>query len=126
MGAAGPRQGTAVVRSARSLAAAAAATCALLLASCTSDAPHGTVTEKEYEARQTIWRTVPKTKQVCSTSTRRTSSGTSTSRSCRSVPDGTRRVADVTPECWELELDSGDEVCVSEDTWRATDVGDFY
>ncbi|MFJ2004745.1 hypothetical protein [Streptomyces chartreusis] len=107
---------------ARPLAAAAAATGFLLLASCGVTEPHGTVTEKEHEPEHRTWRTEPKTKQECTT--RKTSNGTSTS--CRTVPDGTRRVLDVKPECWELELDSGDEVCVSEDTWRATSVGDFY
>jgi hypothetical protein len=98
----------------------------LALAACGATGPHGTVTGKEHEPSHTTWRTVPKTKRVCAKTTRRTSKGTSTSRSCRDVPDGTRRVADVKPECWELELDTGNEVCVSEHTWRTTRVGDHY
>ncbi|HET6636787.1 MAG TPA: hypothetical protein VFH77_17350 [Streptomyces sp.] len=105
---------------------AAAVTAGLLLAGCGASGPHGTVTGKEHDPAQTHWRTVAKTKRVCTTTSRRTGKTTSRSRSCRTVPDGTRRVADHSPECWELELDTGDEVCVSEDTWRATAIGDQY
>ncbi|MET9158250.1 hypothetical protein ABZX56_11020 [Streptomyces parvulus] len=105
------------------IAIVAAAAALALLAGCGAGAgPSGTVTEKEHEDARTTWRTEPKTKQECTS--RRTSTGTT--RSCRTVPDGTRRVRDVKPECWELELDTGDEVCVDEDLWNRTAVGDEY
>lgn len=108
-------------------AAVAAVTAVLLLAGCGASAgPSGTVTGKEHDPAKTTWRTELKTKQQCTTRTRRVGKTTSTYQDCRTVPDGTRRVADYRPECWELELDSGDEVCVSEDLWNATAIGDEY
>lgn len=111
---------------ARTVLAGVAAAGLLLISGCGPAQPHGTVTGKEHEAAHTTWHTVPKTKRVCTRSSRRVGKSTSTSRSCRTVPDGTRRVADVKPECWELDLSTGDEVCVSEHTWRTTRVGDHY
>jgi hypothetical protein len=98
---------------------------ALSLTACGGDtAPHGKVTGKEHDAAVTVWRTETKTRQVCTTSSRKVGKTTKTSRSCRSAPNGTRRVPHTTPECWELELDSGDEVCVTAAKWHATDIGD--
>ncbi|GHA01050.1 hypothetical protein ACFOOM_12435 [Streptomyces echinoruber] len=110
----------------RSLLAAVAAAGLLLLAGCGSSQPHGTVTGKDYEAARTTWHTVTTTKRVCTTSSRRVGKSTSTVRSCRTVPTGIRRVAGYRPACWQLELSTGDEVCVSEHTWRTTHVGDHY
>jgi hypothetical protein len=113
------------VRRALAALGAALTAAALTLTACgTNPDVHGTVTAKEHDAAHTSWRTEAKTKRVCTTSTRRTGKTTSTSRSCRSVPDGTRRVSHHEPECWELKLDSGDEVCVSAEKWTATAVGD--
>ncbi|MGW6292440.1 hypothetical protein [Streptomyces sp. NPDC055058] len=112
---------------ARAVLAAVAAAAGLVLAGCGAGAgPHGTVTGKEYEPAKTTWRTEMKFKQQCTSRTRRAGTTTSTYQDCRTVPDGTRRVADYRPECWELDLDSGDDVCVSEDVWRRTAVGDEY
>ncbi|WND34003.1 hypothetical protein RI578_06705 [Streptomyces sp. BB1-1-1] len=98
-----------------------------LLAGCGGLAgPQGTVTGKEHDDARTTWRTEPKTRQDCTLKTRRIGKSTTTYRDCRTVPDGTRRVHEVHPECWELELDTGDEVCVSEDVWNATAIGDEY
>lgn len=112
----------------RAVTAVVAALAAVaLLAGCGgSTGPQGTVTGKEHDDARTTWRTEPKTKQECTTKTRRVGKSTTTYRDCRAVPDGTRRVYDFHPECWELELDSGDEVCVSEDVWNATAIGDEY
>ncbi|MEU3899784.1 hypothetical protein [Streptomyces sp. NPDC045251] len=110
---------------ARAVVAAVAAVA--LLAGCGGPAgPQGTVTGKEHDDARTTWRTEPKTKQQCTTRTRRVGKSTTTYRDCRTVPDGTRRVHDFHPECWELHLDSGEEVCVSEDVWNATAIGDEY
>ncbi|MFD4258188.1 hypothetical protein ACFWR9_11295 [Streptomyces sp. NPDC058534] len=107
-------------------AVVAVVTAVALLAGCGGQGPQGTVTGKEHEDARTTWRTEPKTRQECTTKTRRIGKSTTTYRDCRTVPDGTRSVMDVKPECWELELDTGDEVCVSEDVWNATAVGDEY
>jgi hypothetical protein len=107
----------------RRLAATLAAlttTVALALVGCGATEVHGTVTSKEHDQARTEWKTEPKTKRVCTTSRR---SG-KTTQSCKTVADGTQRVAHYKPECWELELDTGQEVCVSEDTWHATAIGD--
>jgi hypothetical protein len=111
---------------ARAAAAAIVALAGLLLAGCGGPAqPHGTVVDKDHERAVTHWRTVPKTKRVCTTS-RRAGTKARPQRMCSQVAVGTRRVSETTPECWELELDTGDEVCVSARTWRRTDVGDPY
>lgn len=112
-------------RAARAGVAAVAAV-ALLTGCGGATGPEGTVTGKEHEPQRTMSRTEPKTKQQCTTTTRRTSTGPTTSRSCHTVPDGTRLVTDVHPECWELELDTGDEVCTDPDEWQRTRIGDEY
>ncbi|MFI0262526.1 hypothetical protein ACH4OW_26195 [Streptomyces sp. NPDC017056] len=78
-------------------------------------APHGTVTGKEYKATGNQWTTEPQTKRSCS--------GTGAKRSCRTVGDGSRRVQRPRPECWEIELDTGDEICVSRGQWDKARVG---
>jgi hypothetical protein len=83
-----------------------------------------TVVEKEHLPARAEWRTEHQTRQKCTTTTRRSTTGTRSDRSCRPVPDGTRQVRYQRPECWELELDSGQEVCVARDVWRRTKVGD--
>lgn len=109
----------------RRVAGPFAAVCiALLAAAGCSDSVHGKVVEKEHEPARTEWRTEHKTRQKCTTTTRTTTTGTRTRRSCRQVPDGTHRVRYQRPECWELELDTGKEVCVARDVWRRTKVGD--
>lgn len=111
----------------RPAALAAALVTALLLAGCGgSDPVHGKVTEKEYDRARTTWSTETKTKRVCTTSRRRSGKRTTTSRTCHNVSTGTKRVAHRHPECWELDLDTGRDICVSEHTWRTTDVGDHY
>ena len=105
---------------------AALATCVLTLVSCGSSTPQGTGPGKEHEAAHTTWSTVPTKKRVCTWTTRRVGKKTSRVQSCSTVSAGTRQVAHTTPECWELELDTGDEVCVSAHTWRTTAVGDKY
>jgi hypothetical protein len=107
-------------------AAVAAAATVVLLAGCGTPGPEGTVTGKEHDEARTTWRTEPKTRQQCTTKSRRVGKTTSTYEDCRTVTDGTRQVADHRPECWELELDSGDEVCVSADVWNTTAIGDEY
>lgn len=112
----------------RSLAALAAAltVAALLLTACSGDgsATHGRVTSKDHEPAHTAWRTQKKTRQSCTTTTKRSGSKTRTVRKCRSVPASSRRVAHRTAECWELHLDTGDELCVSATKWLKTRVGD--
>ncbi|MFE6362927.1 hypothetical protein ACFVP3_23375 [Streptomyces sp. NPDC057806] len=116
-----------ICRARAATAVAAAVAAVALLAGCGSSAdPHGTVTGKEHEPSRTVWRTEPKTKQQCTTKTRRIGTTTSTYQDCRTVPDGTRQVADYKAECWELDLDSGEEVCVSKDLWHSTAIGDEY
>ncbi|MFJ8153895.1 hypothetical protein [Streptomyces sp. NPDC094468] len=111
----------------RHRALAALASAALLaLSGCGAGSAHGTVAGKHHEPSHTTWSTVPRTKQVCTTTTRRTGGKTSRSRSCHSVSAGTRHVSHTTPECWELLLDTGADVCVSRHTWLTTSVGDKY
>ncbi|MFJ6730051.1 hypothetical protein ACIQPQ_34645 [Streptomyces sp. NPDC091281] len=121
MAAGGAHEGPAVNRAARAITAALIAGAGLLAAGCTeTGGPHGTVTGKEHELARTTWRTVPKTKRVCTKTRNRPAT------LCSTVADGTRRTLVTKPECWELDLDTGAEVCVSEDTWRDTTIGDRY
>ncbi|MFI6248990.1 hypothetical protein [Streptomyces sp. NPDC051016] len=106
--------------------AALSAAALLALAGCGPSGPHGTVTDKEYEAAHTSRQTVPATKHVCTWTAKRSGTTTTRKRSCRDIAAGTRTVTHTRPECWELELDTGDEVCVSHHTWLTTDVGDKY
>jgi hypothetical protein len=109
----------------RLLAGVVAVAALTLATACSgSSTPHGTVTGKEHDPARTTWSTETKYRQSCTTSTSRVGKKTSTRRSCRSVPNGTRRVAHRTAECWELELDTGDEVCVSAAKWLKARVGD--
>ncbi|NUU23332.1 MAG: hypothetical protein HOV68_17745 [Streptomycetaceae bacterium] len=108
------------------LAAATVAALALL-AGCGSAAPHGTVTEKEYKPGKTTWSTEPKTKKVCSTTTRGSGQNRTTSRSCKTVTTGTKRVKHYTPACWQIELDDdAHELCVSQREYDAVQVGDEW
>lgn len=94
----------------------AALAAVLLLAACGTGPAHATVTGKEYKPPIITWHTVPITRRVCATKR----------RSCRTVTTGHRRTAVHRPACWQLELDTGAEVCVSARTWRRTHLGDHY
>ncbi|GAA2107760.1 hypothetical protein [Streptomyces synnematoformans] len=112
--------------SARTAAASAAAIAALaLLAACGSDL-HGTVTEKEYEPAKTSWKTVPETRQECTTSTKRSGKTSRRVRSCKDIQVGTKKVRHTAPACWEIELDHDRDVCVSKQKFEATSVGDEW
>ncbi|MEV6014685.1 hypothetical protein [Streptomyces sp. NPDC051997] len=109
----------------RLLAALAAALTLTLATACSGDGtPHGTVTGKEHNPARTTWSTETTYRKSCTTSTSRTGKKTSTHRSCRSIPNGTHRVAHRTAECWQLELDTGTEACVTAAKWLKTRVGD--
>lgn len=86
----------------------AALAAVLLLAACGGGHAHATVTGKEYKPPTVTWHSVPTTRQVCTKAT------------------GHRRTAVHRPGCWQLELDTGAEVCVSARTWRRTHLGDHY
>lgn len=105
----------------------AALTIAALATACGntgSSTPHGTVTAKDHEPARTTWARQPKYRHVCSTTTRRSGKKTRTSKSCRDVRNGTKRVYHRSRECWGLDLSTGDHVCVTAAKWIKTRVGD--
>ncbi|MFD8685526.1 hypothetical protein [Streptomyces sp. NPDC059651] len=96
---------------------------ALLLAACGSDDVHGTITEKEHKRAGTTYVTKPVTKRTCST----TRSNGKSKKSCRTVSDGTRRVAQHHDACWQIELDDDKhELCISKSKWDKVRVGDKW
>lgn len=104
----------------------AALTVAALTTACSHvpSTPHGTVTAKDHEPSRTTWTIGTRYRRACTTTTRRTGKKTRTVRSCRNVPNGTRRIYHHSPECWGLDLASGEHLCVSAATWLKTRVGD--
>lgn len=107
-------------------AAPAALIASVLLAGCGSEELHGTVTEKEHKPAASSWRTVPETREKCSTSTRRAGKTTRRVRSCKTIQIGTKRVRETKPECWEIELDGDRDVCVDRERFERTEVGDRW
>lgn len=107
-------------------AVCAALTIAALVTACTSTgaAVHGTVTAKDHEPARTTWTTGTRYRQSCTTRTRRFGKRTRTTRSCRQVPNGTRRIIHRSRECWGLDLSTGDHLCVTARKWIKTRVGD--
>jgi hypothetical protein len=99
-------------------AVCAALTVYALVTACSSATatPHGRVTAKDHEPSRTTWTTGTRYRHVCTT--------TSRTRSCRQVPNGTRRIIHRSPECWGLDLDTGDHVCVTAHKWLKVRVGD--
>ncbi|MDT0435643.1 MULTISPECIES: hypothetical protein [Streptomyces] len=110
--------------------AAAAVVLAVALTACTpghsSSPAHGRVVEKTHTAAHTTWTSERRNRSVCTTQTKHRLRKTTTVRTCRQVPAGTRRVPHRTAECWQLLLDTGTTVCVSSSRWRRTHVGDRY
>lgn len=106
----------------------AALTIAALVTACSSGhhTPHGRVIAKDHEAARTTWTTGTRYRQACTTSTRRVGKKTSRTRSCRQVPNGTRRIIHRSPECWGLDLDTGDHLCITAHKWIKVRVGDQY
>lgn len=86
--------------------------------------PHGTVTAKDHEPVRTTWTTGTRYRRVCTTRTRYSGKKARAARSCRSVPNGTRRIVHHSRECWGLDLSTGDHLCVSAAKWLKTRVGD--
>src|SRR5688572_17285210 len=93
------------------------------LTGCGSDDPvRGIVVEKDHEAarwephRETVYRTQCDTRTV----------NKKTTTTCKQVASGTKTVNHYTPECWELELDTGWEGCIDEKVWNQLDVKDPY
>lgn len=79
----------------------------------------GTVTEKEYEKAVWQFKQEPVHTDRCTTNRGQ--------RTCSRHQTGTRQVHVLTrPECYELELDSGWEGCVSRKAYEALNVGDKY
>lgn len=86
--------------------------------------PHGTVTAKDHEPARTTWTTATRYRTSCATKTRRSGKKTRTSRSCRQIPNGRKRIYHRSPECWGLDLTTGDHLCVTASKWIKTRVGD--
>ena len=104
----------------------AALTTAALATACSHvpSTPHGTVAAKDHEPSRTTWTVGTRYRRVCSTTPRRSGKRTGTSRSCRNVPNGTRRIYHHSPECWGIDLASGEHLCVTAARWLKTRVGD--
>lgn len=101
------------------LAAAAASAFWGGVAGCSDEPVNGTVADKEYKPAKTQTSKVPVYKDVCSYSRGK--------RTCRKVQSGTAtKTWTQTPECFELELTSGWEGCVSREAWENLGVGDVY
>ena len=107
-------------------AVCAALTVAALVTACSTatGTPHGRVTAKDHEPARTTWTTGTRYRHACTTSTRRSGKKTRTIRSCRNIPDGTRRIVHRSPECWGIDLDTGDHLCVTAHKWIKVRVGD--
>jgi hypothetical protein len=82
------------------------------------DSAGGRVVEKEYEPARTRVVSTPVYGTECA--------GTGTKRKCVSKQIGTRDDRKFDPECWELDLSDGSEVCVSRQVWESVKVGDFF
>lgn len=92
----------------------------LTLTACGESEPVvGVVVEKEYESA--VWDVQQQGvyTDICS--------GVGTKRTCTKVRTGTRTVTVLKKaECYELELDTGWEGCVTRAAWKALNVEDTY
>lgn len=102
----------------------ASAALGLSLAACGESEPVvGVVVEKEYEPAVWDHRQDPVYTQICGLK----KVGGVYQQSCQRVRTGTRKVdVLIRAECYEFDLDTGWEGCVSRDAWNALDVEDTY
>lgn len=102
---------------------AVATVLALALTACSAGhTVHGRVTGKTYLPGHTVWTTQTRTRHVCTT----THGRKTTKRTCSSLPVSMRRVPHHAAACWQLELDNGNELCVTAAKWHHTRIGDVF